>query len=145
MVTVIVNLSRYLILILMLLYTLQCFSVFGRKTDEAKRNVMRKQIVSMLFMDFVAFLVMYLQTEDVWMAYGCAAVMGYIIAVQVLYRIFYPKASLLLVNNMCMLLSIGFIILARLDMDQARKQYLIAVAGTLVSLAVPVIIRKVRS
>ena len=49
---------------------------------------------------------------------------------------------MLLVNNMCMLLNIGFIILARLDFDSAGKQYMIAVAGTVISLIVPVIIRK---
>ena len=43
-----------------------------------------------------------------------------------LYSFIYPKVSRLVVNNMCMLLSIGFIMITRLNYDKAAKQYLIA-------------------
>ena len=56
----------------------------------------------------------------------------------------YPKASRLLVNNMCMLLSIGFIMLARLDYNKAVKQFVIAIAGTIVTFFIPWILKKVR-
>ena len=43
-----------------------------------------------------------------------------------LYTNIYPKSSRLVVNNMCMLLCIGMIILARLNYEKAVKQYVIA-------------------
>lgn len=144
MVNVIVQLSRYLLLILILLFTMQSFMVFRKKSEEDKKYVMRKQIVLSLFLNLVAFLVMYLQTWDEKMIYMYGAVFAYIITVQILYRIFYRKASMVLVNNMCMLLSIGFIMLARLDYKKARMQLLIVAGGTLISMIVPVIIRKVK-
>lgn len=144
MITVIVELSRYLLIILMLLFTLQSFTVLRKKTEDDKKYVLRKQIVLLLFLNFTAFLIMYLQTDDIKMVYSCAAVFGYIVAVQILYRIFYRKASMVLINNMCMLLSIGFIMLARLDFAKARMQFLIVTGGTLLSMIVPVIIRKVK-
>ena len=61
-----------------------------------------------------------------------------------LYSFIYPKVSRLVVNNMCMLLSIGFIMITRLNYDKAAKQYLIAAAGIVLCLVIPIIIRKVR-
>lgn len=51
---------------------------------------------------------------------------------------------MLVVNNMCMLLSIGFIMITRLNYDKAAKQYLIAAAGIVLCLVIPIIIRKAR-
>ena len=61
-----------------------------------------------------------------------------------LYSFIYPKVSRLVVNNMCMLLSIGFIMITRLNYDKAAKQYLIAAAGIVLCLVIPIIIRKAR-
>ena len=54
--------------------------------------------------------------------YGCQVV--YFIAVIVLYRIIYPKVSSLIVNNMCMLISIGLIMITRLEFADAVKQFI---------------------
>ena len=60
------------------------------------------------------------------------------------YQLLYPKASRLVTNNMCMLLLIGFIILTRLSYDNAVRQYAISIAATVITIVIPVIIRKVR-
>lgn len=65
-------------------------------------------------------------------------------AIQILYRILYKKASLLLLNNMCMLLSVGFIMLCRLDITMATKQLLVAAGASGIALVIPVMIRKMR-
>ena len=56
----------------------------------------------------------------------------------------YPKVSRLVVNNMCMLLAVGFIMLTRLSYSNAVKQALIVAVSAVLSLFVPVIIRKAR-
>ena len=55
------------------------------------------------------------------MMYG--AVFLFIVVVQILYRVIYRKGNMLIVNNMCMLLSIGFLILSRLSFGKAVKQF----------------------
>ena len=40
-----------------------------------------------------------------------------------IYRKLYPEANKLLINNMCMLISIGLIILVRLNYQKAKKQF----------------------
>lgn len=141
---VIVELSKYLLLLLMLLFTLESFLVLKKKSENARLNIMRKQIIVMLVFDFLAFFVMFLQAEKLNLIIMYLCTMGYILVVQLLYRIIYKKASLVLVNNMCMLLSVGFIILSRLDLDKALKQFQIVALSTALSFLVPVIIRKVK-
>lgn len=145
MVHLIVELSKYFLMILMLLYSMQCFSIVRKKDEDERKNGERKQILLMLLLNISAYTILYLQSEDIRMVYACAEAAVYILAVQAVYRIFYRKANMLLINNMCMLLSIGLIMLSRLNFDNAQKQYLIIVAGTLISLVIPVFIRKVRS
>ncbi|NCB92153.1 MAG: FtsW/RodA/SpoVE family cell cycle protein [Clostridia bacterium] len=141
---IITELSKYLIIILMILFTFQCFTIFKKHSLEDKRHVLRKQIVLMLFMNFVAYAVLYMKTQDMNLIFMCAAVFVFIIVVQVLYRLIYKKGNLLIVNNMCMLLSIGFLMLSRLSFEKAVKQFEIVVIGMVISFIVPVIVRKVK-
>ena len=105
---------------------------------------MRKQLALIVLMDTVAFLVIYLKTNDVRSILFYGEIMVYLLAVQGLYRLFYKKASMLLINNMCMLLNIGFIIIYRLDTEKANRQFMIVAAGSAVALIVPVLIRKMK-
>ena len=141
---IITELSKYLIILLMMLFTFQCFTIFRKHDLEDKYQVLRKQIVLMLFMNFVAYGVLYMKTKETNMILMCGAVFLFIIVVQILYRVIYRKGNLLIVNNMCMLLSIGFLILSRLNFDKAVKQFEIVVVGMVLSFVVPVIVRKVK-
>ncbi|WP_274421732.1 FtsW/RodA/SpoVE family cell cycle protein [Blautia sp. XA-2221] len=144
MINVIVELSKYLILTLMIIYTFHCFYTV-RQQDEIERNeLLRQQLVLIFFMDFTAFLVIYLKTFNFQVIVFYLEMMVFFAAVQILYRIFYKKASLLLLNNMCMLLSVGFIMLCRLDIATATKQLVIAAAASGIALIIPVMIRKMK-
>ncbi len=98
----------------------------------------------MFVMHLTAFLVMYLEKKiykDSGVISNAVTLLGGTI---LLYSFIYPKVSRLVVNNMCMLLSIGFIMITRLNYDKAAKQYLIAAAGIVLCLVIPIIIRKAR-
>lgn len=144
MTNLIIQVSKYLIIILMALYTLQCFTVFQKKDDEAREYLFLRQNMLMFFLHFVAFTVLYLEMAEttVLLFYGAQVI--YLAAVLVLFRNLYPLASRLLINNMCMLICIGFIMITRLSYDQSIKQFKIAVIATVVALLIPVIIRKLR-
>ena len=117
MLNIIVEISKYLILIIMLLYTLESFWVFRYEEDYDQRYVLRNQLLLIIFLDFTAFLVIFLQTEELKVLYIFGTLILYLVIVQALYRVFYKTSSILLLNHMCMLLSVGFIMLARLDPD----------------------------
>ena len=144
MVNIVVELSKYVMIILMAVYTFSCFSIFARTYEEDKKWILIRQNVLMFLIQFTAYLVMYLQVKEKKLMLFYLAQVILLVAVLVLYRIIYPKVSRLIVNNMCMLLSIGFIIITRLTYTKAVKQFIFAVLGTAVGLVVPVVIRKLR-
>ena len=144
MTNLIIQVSKYLIIILMALYTLQCYTVFGKKDEDAREYLFLRQNMLMFAIHFVAFTVLYLQRTELTLLlfYGAQAL--YLAAVLVLFRNLYPLASRLLINNMCMLICTGFIMITRLDYDKSIKQFKIAVISTAVALLIPIIIRKLR-
>ena len=142
MVNIIVELSKYLMIVLITMYTYLCFSIFGYSDPDRQRSMLRRQNVLMFMIHIIAFMVMYLEKEDIKiLAFYVIQVILFITTIT-LYTNIYPKSSRLVVNNMCMLLCIGMIILARLNYEKAVKQYVIAAGAIGVSMAVPVIIRK---
>ena len=143
MINVITELSKYVILTLMIVYTFHCFYMVWRQDEEEKREL-HQQLTMIFFIDFTAFLVIYLKSMDFRVILFYIEMMIFFAAIQILYRIIYPNASLLLLNNMCMLLSVGFIMLCRLSLPSATKQLLIVAAGSAVSLVIPVMIRKMK-
>ena len=144
MVSLIIQFSRYALLILMAIYTLQSFLVFTKKDEEDKEFLFLQQNLMMFVIHFVAFAVMYLQTQEQELLFFYGAQFIYLAATLVFFRNLYPRASKLVVNHMCMLITIGFIMLTRLSYEQAMRQFQIAAVSTAVALIVPVIIRKVR-
>ena len=144
MINVIVELSKYVILTLMIVYTFHCFYTVRQPDEENRNELLRQQLLLIFFIDFTAFLILYLKTFNFKIVEFYAEMLLFFAAIQILYRLFYKKASILLLNNMCMLLSVGFIMLCRLDISAAQKQLLVAAGASAVALVIPVMIRKMK-
>lgn len=144
MINIVVELSKYLMIIMIAIYTFECFAVFNFSDEYTKRSIMMRQNILMFMIHFIAFLVMFLQTEEKKMIgfYGMQVIL--FLAIIILYTKIYPRVSRLVVNNMCMLLSVGFIMITRLSYAKAVKQFVIVSGSVVLSLVVPVIIRKVK-
>ena len=136
MVNIIVELSKYLMIILMTSYTFLCFSIFGYQDPDKKKSLLRQQNVLMFMIHIIAYLVMYLEQEDVKLLAFYLMQVVLFGATILLYTIIYPRVSRLVVNNMCMLLCIGMIMLTRLSYSNAVKQFVIAAGGVAISLVV---------
>ena len=67
LVNIIVELSKYLMIILMTSYTFLCFSIFGYQDPDKKKSLLRQQNVLMFMIHIIAYLVMYSGTG------GCQA------------------------------------------------------------------------
>lgn len=145
MTNLIVELSKYLMIILFAGYTYECFSVLGkRKTKEKQDRIFARQTSLMYLLHLNAYLVIFVVTQEVSMLVFYLLQVVLVSAVLKSYQFFYPKASRLVINNMCMLLLIGFIILTRLNETKVFKQFAIATVSLIVTLLIPVIIRKLR-
>ena len=64
MINIIVELSKYVILTLMIVYTFHCFYMVRRQDQEERREMLTRQLMLIFFIDFTAFLVIYLKSFD---------------------------------------------------------------------------------
>ena len=144
MVNIIVEVSKYLIIVLMAVYTFSCFSIFTKEYEEDEKSVLIRQNIVMFLMQFLAYMVLYLKTGEKKMLFFYAVQVILLLAVILLYSVIYPTVSKLIVNNMCMLISIGLVMITRLSYNSAVKQFIFAGMGAVIGLVVPVIIRKMK-
>ena len=140
--SVVTQLAKYLFVLLILLFVLLDFSYFSRKGQKAKNALVAKQIVIIFIFDTLGYVLCFLHTANLFYILMLGGIYAYLFVTLSGYRMMYPKSSMLLVNNMLMLLSIGFVIIGRLDLAEALKQYVIASGATVLAFLVPVIIRK---
>lgn len=125
-------------------YTFECFTVFSFHDDRRKAKIYVRQNILMFMIHFLAFTVMFLQTEEIKMMEFYGMQVALFLTILISYRLLYPRASRLVINNMCMLMAIGFIMITRLSYSLAVKQFYIAAGSVVMSLLIPVIIRKVK-
>lgn len=144
MIRMIIDISRYILAALILVYSLQSFLVFRKQDEDAREFLFLRQNVVMFCIHFVAFMVLYLRMAEPMLLFFYGAQVIYLASTLVFYRNLYPTASKLLVNNMCMLITIGFIMITRLSYDESIRQFKILVIGTVLSLLVPILVRKVK-
>lgn len=143
MVHLIVQVSKYLMIILFLVYTFFCFHIF-KYPDKPKKQkrVYKIQRIYMFLIHLDGFLVLYATTLD-------TRIIGFYIAqlilfesIYLIYHKYYKDASELVLNNMIMLLTIGMIILTRLSFDKALRQFIFIIAGTVIAFFIPLIMQK---
>ena len=141
---IVTELTRIYFLVVILLYTLEAYLYFGKKSERSKSRGLGVQIALLTMFSIGGFGVIFYHHHQWIVLLFLAGVLSYNTLTLVLFSSFYPKCSMLLLSNMLMLLNIGFVILARLDFDKAMKQGIIVGAGTILALLVPVMIRKLR-
>lgn len=101
------------------------------------------QNILLFLLDTMMFVTLALVNEDeqTFVFYGFVIVFCF--AVLTMVGMIYEEANRLLLNNMCMLLSIGFVMLTRLSFDKAIRQYVIVLLSLIVSLFIPFILQRV--
>lgn len=143
MTNLIVELSKYALILLMALYTCMTFLSFRCKTRKTSDFMLAEMTFIMLLIQFVAYLVLYLklgEREEIIYYFGFQAL--FMILITILWRLFYKNIHSTILSNMCMMLSIGLIMLTRIDAEQSVRQFKIIMIAMILSMIVPVIIRK---
>jgi len=142
MTNLIVELSKYAFILFIAMYTFLCFSVLRRKSQEKINYGWKIQNFLTFAMQLLAYVVIYLQTRQIKVLLFYLFQLLLLRIVLVSTRILYPKMNRLILNNMCLLLSLGFIILTRLSYDKALRQFQMAALSLVLALVIPVLIRK---
>ncbi len=134
--------SKYLMIFLFLIYTYECFHVFKFQKDETEqKRIYHIQRVLLFVIHLDAFLVLYLTTKQIQVIGFYLMQLIILLAIINAYHLLYQHASELVLNNMCMLLAISFIILTRISFEQAFKQFIFVCAGCFIALLIPVVLQ----
>ena len=138
----ITELSKYFITLFIALYTLECFLVFRLKDEESRNGIYIRQNLLMFLVHFSCFLVICFETGKLEYLLFYMLQQILLFATIVLFRMIYPEGNRLIINNMCMLLSIGFVILSRLSFERAIKQFFIVTGSMIIGMLIPYLIHK---
>ena len=141
----IVEVSKYLMIILFACYAYECFSAFRSRISTEKRNhIFDRQIFLMYLIHLDAFLVLYTVTDEINLIilYFLQVILVTIVIVN--YQLLYPKASRLVTNNMHAAFN-GRLYYAdkAFSYGKAIRQYAIAICASVITIVIPVLIRKV--
>lgn len=145
MLHLLVTISKYTIMIMFAIYTYDCFAVLRRGMSEGKRERMYKKQTTLIYLILLnANAVLLCTTMDFRILIMSLAEMIFIALTLLIYNKIYKGASLSVVNNMCMLLTISFIVLTRLNMDQAIRQFGLACVALVITCLIPLFISKLK-
>ncbi len=132
---ILLNISRYILIFVMLFYVYFSFRIKENRILNNLQNVFTAVIFTIC-----SGIVLY-HTQSLSFLVIILLEVIYMVATIALYRTIYPECSNLVLNNMIMLLAIGFIMSFRLAPGNALKQFIIVVMATIVSFFVPHIMK----
>ena len=138
----VVALSKYFVAICMAIYTYESFSVFRFREEKQRKGIYTRQIILLFFVHFTSFLTICIKTGDFQYLFFYAFQQLAVFTILVLFEMIYPELNRLVINNMCMLLVIGFVILTRLNMGLAVRQFIIVLVSVALAMCVPYLIRR---
>jgi len=136
------ELSKYVITLLMAFYTFEGFAVFRFDNEDKRANIYIRQNILMFLIHFGCFINIYFEKKEIEYLFFYIFQVILLYATIIIFRTIYPRLNRLLLNNICMLLSIGFIILTRLSFARAQRQFVIAAISLIIAMVIPYIIRK---
>lgn len=140
----VIELSKYFICGMMVLYTLSCLYAFRYAARSGNRPVYVVQNLLMFLIQTLCFVVLVLTSQDIRYLFLFAFVEVFLLAAVFFVPVIYEKCNRMLLNNMCMLLGIGLMMISRLSYSRAIKQYVIVLLSLIVSLFIPFLFSKVR-
>ena len=143
MANVVTQLARYLMILLILLYTYYNFRYFSLYWQEDRSYVCGNQVKCMFLILILADTVIWLRTENVLTLAFCLVQMAFLAGYLAASMAIYPGISRILLNNICMLMAVSFIMLTRISSERAMRQFVIVLASAVLSLLIPALIGRV--
>ncbi|MDO5146854.1 MAG: FtsW/RodA/SpoVE family cell cycle protein [Eubacteriales bacterium] len=134
--------SNYIIMIMCAVYAISCFTVFLPSSEERQVKRMDRQERFMFLFHFICYGVLFLKTFDIKIVVLYALQAVFFKLLISIYGRFYPDCSRIMMNHICFLSLIGFVMLTRLSFDKAVKQFVIVVATSFLVLFIPFFMEK---
>lgn len=139
----IIEISKYVIAALAIIYTLCCYAALVGKLRK-NGSVYVLQCIVIFFIQLLMFADLVIKSKDMGYVFFYVFVQIFLLAICVMVPLIYEKANRLLLANMCMLLGIGLCIISRLSFQKAIRQYIITLVSLAVVLFIPWAMSRIR-
>lgn len=140
MLNLMVRASRYVIVALVLLYTVLDFYYFSKKTEHGKNSVVSVQSFLMYVLQFLMSVILFSFYEDISILIFYVVSLLVFVLYQKIYPAIYKRADRHMLNNVLFLVMLGLTMQARLKVNKAYKQLLLLVIAAVITLVVPKIL-----
>lgn len=147
--TFLVIVTKYLFILLMLFYTWECFSALKCHNPYKASGIFQRQNGTIFVTYILGIITIFMNQPEsarISIIILGGAQLCYLIVVLGIFPIIYPNINKAVLSNMCMLLTIGFIMITRLGLDETVEkltfeksitQFIIVAIVTMASLIVP--------
>lgn len=136
------EISKYILTAFMAAYTLMSYITLKYKDGDRRKGIYRGQAFCVFVIHALGMFCVYLSTDDMdYLVLFYAQVFALFIF-EKLMMLAYENYNRQIMNHMKLLLSVGFIIQARLSFDKARRLLIIIAISLLVCLVIPILIKK---
>lgn len=147
MVNLLSEMSKYIIIVLVAIYTFLSYRVLGISDKVRQSGVYTNMKLLIFLFHFISHGILYINEKSIWIIILYALEVITLFMVFGFYQWVYINLSKPLLYNMVFLLVTGYIMIARLsydsNYDKAFKQVIIASAALLLCLIIPLIIDKI--
>lgn len=143
MINLITGVSKYVIILLLAWYTLLSFRCLTLEDGPRMARLCRRARAAVLLLHLTGFLVLLLRQQDAALLLFYGAQLLFLLLYPYVFCKLYKHASRQLLNHVLLLLTLGFIMLTRLDQAHAMRQFVIVSAAALLTLPLPYLMDKV--
>lgn len=133
--------SKYFIALFFMLFVACGFYGLRYESVSDQSRTANLQSVFLFLTQFSAYLTIVIRTQRMEYLILYAFLQILTLAMPVFATLLYPGVNRIVINHMCMMISVGMIVLTRLDIHKAVRQLAIAAFSFAVSLVVPWVIR----
>lgn len=137
----ITQLSKYIITVCMALYTFESFLVFLPVIKD-KSGIYFRQSFWLFAIQLFSFATLAIESRNEDYVFFYAFVQVFLAATLILVKKIYKDCNRLLLHHICMLLGIGFCMIARLSFQKALKQYVIAMLSLVIAMLLPYLLNR---
>ncbi|WP_408071189.1 FtsW/RodA/SpoVE family cell cycle protein [Butyrivibrio sp. JL13D10] len=124
----------------MALFTFFSFLVFIYKGEKRRGWIYVLQTVSLFATQFACFIQIIAQTGSKRYFFLLVIQTLVLISTISMFKMVYPDGNRLIINNMCMFLMIGMIMITRISYGKGIRQFIIASASILIAFIIPEIL-----
>lgn len=139
------EISRVTFIVIFAVFTYDCFNALKKHTTPDRARALYTRQAAMIYLFLVnGNLLLYFNTLDARIFILALAEIIFVTIAMIIYNRIYESASRAVINNLCMLLSIGFIMLTRLDMTKAIRQLFFACIALIITCVIPLFLSHVQ-